>query len=180
MEELKAFDSAAQRPTRPSEERLRQIFEQAEPCEIESAGFMLNGNENTVELFITFKDADGIDKVHAIRFAVEPTHLWASFTTDYRLKMIQVYSEFTSRMAAEAIDDYVKRIRCGTLKGFEINGDERLFRVLDCCAPSQAIAFHYGVERDDATALLARCIDTFISSSDAQSLAVNYNRKVQP
>ena len=61
-----------------------------------------------------------------------------------------------------------------------MNADEHLFRVLDCCAPSQAIAFHYDVERDDAPALLARCIDTFISSSDAQSLTVNYNRKVQP
>lgn len=105
-----------------------------------------------------------------------------------------------------------------------MNADERLFCVLECCVPSQAIAFDYAVngnsvgfsvsfynyenrrvtahgllafvdevlyprfqskvkeidvERDDAPALLARCIDSFISARDAYTLSVNHNRKVQ-
>lgn len=36
------------------------------------------------------------------------------------------------------------------------------------------------VKRDDAPALLARCIDSFISARDAYTLSVNHNRKVQP
>ena len=116
MEELKTPDMAAQLLTRPSQERLREIFEQAEPCEIDSARFMLNDDENTVELFTTFNDADGQIKTIALRFAVEPAYLWSSFETDCRLKMIQAYGEFTSRMVAEAIDDNIKRIRRATLK----------------------------------------------------------------
>lgn len=116
MEELKTPDMTSQLLTYPSQERLREIFEQAEPCEIDSARFMLDDDENIVELFTTFNDADGQTKTIAIRFAVEPAYLWSAFETDYRLKMIQAYGEFTSRMVAEAIDDHIKRIRRATLK----------------------------------------------------------------
>ncbi len=34
--------------------------------------------------------------------------------TDFRLKLIQAYGEFTPRMVAEAIDDNIKRIRRAT------------------------------------------------------------------
>ena len=80
---------------------------------------MILDEEDIVELIVTFKDADGEDKAHTIHFTVEPDYLWSSFTTDYRLKMIQAYSEFTSRMVAEAIDDYVKRVRRATLSAIQ-------------------------------------------------------------
>ena len=76
-----------------------------------------------------------------------------------------------------------------------MNLDERLCQVFDRCAPSQALSFFYDgkrhpaflssfepidVLRDDAPAMLSRMIDRFISACDAQSLAQNHNRKVQP
>lgn len=122
MEELKPFDTGNQTPMRSSEERLRQIFEQSEPCETETVRFIILDKEDRVELFITFKDADGKRKAHTIRFDVEPAYLWASFTTDYRLKMIQAHSEFTSRMVAESVDEYVKRVRRATLS--EVRAEE--------------------------------------------------------
>lgn len=135
MEEIKTLDMTAQQFTRPSVEHLRQIFEQAEPCEIESARFIILDEEDIVELVINFKDAYGKDIIHAIRFAVEPAYLWSSFTTDCRLKMIQVYSEFTSHMVAEAIDDYVKRVRRATLS--ELHAETR------------KVAFNESVFRDN-------------------------------
>ena len=117
MEELTTPDMTIQLLTRPPEDRLRQIFNQAEPCEIEGATFMIYTEENVVELLVSFNDADGQIKATNLRFAVEPAYLWAAFQTDYRLKMIQAYGEFTSRMVAEAIDDHIKRIRRATLKG---------------------------------------------------------------
>ena len=116
MEEIKAPDMTAQLLKRPPQERLREIFNQAEPCEIDSARFLLDDDENIVKLFATFNDADGQTKTTILHFAVEPAYLWAAFETDFRLKMIQAHSEFTSRMVAEAIDDNIKRIRRSTLK----------------------------------------------------------------
>ena len=117
MEEFTTPDMTEQLLTRPSKGRLRQIFEEAEPCEIEGARFMLDNDKNEVELFVSFTDADGHTKTTIIHFVVEPAYLWSAFQTDFRLKMIQVYSEFTSRMVAEAIDEHVKSLRRAPSKG---------------------------------------------------------------